>query len=241
MRHLISIIILFALSSCSRAHEILTYADYGCGEMGFIDTKGKWIVEPKYQNGYQFSERCAAVFTGYLDTPSNKWGYIDTKGHFIIKPQFDGAEPFDGGKAAVKLGKLWGIIDRSGNFITLPFSEKPLSCIFNSLNISNEPNNSIDDIKAVEVEQLSYVFKDKKGKDVFGKSWQFAGNFEDGYAIVMVANERYGVINRSGKTQIEPVHSYLSYIGKGFYGIGVMRDTIIDKKGKVIWTRTPCM
>jgi hypothetical protein len=54
-------------------------------EWGFISKEGDFIVEPQYDEAYEFCEGLAPVKTG------DKWGYIDKEGKFIIEPQFDDA------------------------------------------------------------------------------------------------------------------------------------------------------
>ena len=328
MRHYKNIIFLFILTSCSTSTEILTYAG-SCGKNGFIDTKGKWVIEKKYRSMHQFSEGLADVCTDYFDTPPNKWGYINKEGRFIIEPQFDAADRFSNGFAAVMMGKkwgyidrngkvrigcqfdfahyfhdnratvclnnLWGIIDTLGNFLFKPFSEIPVLLndteltLFQKNSLSGFINKSGDivippkykccdgfreglapvsdcsttvfinskgdtvinnadflyshgfseGVAAVQLKDMSYIFIDRNGLDIFDKTWQVANDFEDGLSIVMV-NGKYGAINHKAEIIIEPKHSYLSYIGKGFFSVGVRTDTIINKKGRVIWVNKAC-
>src|SRR5688500_5440924 len=62
---------------------------------GYIDTAGRTVIEPKYDEAKAFSGGRAAVRVG------KKWGYIDVRGELVIPAQFDAAEPFAEGLAAV--------------------------------------------------------------------------------------------------------------------------------------------
>ena len=81
---------------------------------GYIDTRGNWIIPPKFMAATDFSSGLAAVRVGEL------WGYVDRQGELAIKPQFDGARDFHDDRAAVRKGDRYGYIDRSGNLV-VPF------------------------------------------------------------------------------------------------------------------------
>lgn len=81
------------------------------GKWGFIDKRGKLVIEPAFEAATGFSEGFAAVKSDSL------WGYIDKKGKLTIEPRFTLADPFMGGLAYVNLGKRWGYIDKTGKVI----------------------------------------------------------------------------------------------------------------------------
>lgn len=56
---------------------------------GFINTKGKVIVEPIWDQAMDFSEGRAAVAKG--DYENAKWGFIDPTGKVVIEPKYDSA------------------------------------------------------------------------------------------------------------------------------------------------------
>lgn len=55
---------------------------------GYIDTKGKVLLPPKWNAGEKFSEGLAVVLGS-----DYKWGVIDTKGNYIVKPKHDQIVP----------------------------------------------------------------------------------------------------------------------------------------------------
>lgn len=55
---------------------------------GYIDTKGKVLLPPKWNAGEKFSEGLAVVLGS-----DYKWGVIDTEGNYIVKPKHDQIVP----------------------------------------------------------------------------------------------------------------------------------------------------
>jgi len=78
-------------------------------KIGFIDSKGNWIVEPVYDKVRSFKNGLAPV------CKEKKWGYIDLTGKVVIPLKYRDAELFSNdGLAPVKSSKLWGFIDKEG-------------------------------------------------------------------------------------------------------------------------------
>jgi hypothetical protein len=78
-------------------------------QWGYIDKSGKWVVEPQFDDAFNFSEGLGGV------SVSGKWGYIDARGKFAVNPQFDAAFNFDCGAAPVRTGANWTLIDAKGD------------------------------------------------------------------------------------------------------------------------------
>jgi len=85
------------------------------GRLGYIDAKGKVVIEPQFEGGTSFSEGLACVRVKGL------FGYIDKTGKFAIPPRFKYPNDFSKGLAGVPLGaKGWGFIDRKGKVVIPP-------------------------------------------------------------------------------------------------------------------------
>lgn len=82
------------------------------GMYGYMGYKKKIIIEPVFEDVYQFSEHLAAVKS------KNLWGYIDTTGDWIIKPQFVKAETFKNGVATVQKDGVNYLINTEGTCVT---------------------------------------------------------------------------------------------------------------------------
>jgi len=67
------------------------------GKCGFVNTKGKFVIEPQYDGADDFHEGLAAV------RMRDKSGYINESGKLVIKAEYEEAGWFSGGLAPVKL------------------------------------------------------------------------------------------------------------------------------------------
>ncbi len=89
------------------------------GKWGYADSRGKFIIPPKFESASPFSDGLALVSVW------NKFGFINEKGFPVLKPQYDAARSFSEGLAAVMVvdlnnEKKWGFIDKTGRFVISP-------------------------------------------------------------------------------------------------------------------------
>ncbi len=93
-------------------------------KVGYMDLKGKYVVQPKYDMGFAFKGKRARVAVGsyqdmldfkYLETC--KYGFIDEKGNEVIKAEYDWAGDFGDGIAPVAKNGRFFFIDTDGNKI----------------------------------------------------------------------------------------------------------------------------
>lgn len=112
------------------------------GKWGYKDNKGNQIINPVYDEAFNFAEDLACVEKdsklGYINkkgelvidfiydcassfaeglacvTKDNKTGYIDKEGKTVIDFNFEKATPFSEGKALVKQDQKWGILQKDG-------------------------------------------------------------------------------------------------------------------------------
>ena len=78
---------------------------------GYIDEAGKEIVEPKYDDAWNFREGLAKV------EKDGKLGFIDKAGNEIIEPKYDDVDEFKEGIARVKKDGKYSIIDKKGEIV----------------------------------------------------------------------------------------------------------------------------
>ena len=69
-----------------------------------MDSSGRIVAEPVFDNAWTFSDGLAMVVIG------KKWGFIDRNGQFAVEPVFDDVFWFSGGLARVNAGEKWGLI-----------------------------------------------------------------------------------------------------------------------------------
>ncbi len=120
------------------------------GRSGFIDTEGKFVINPIYKSALPFSgeytsaltdddemqiiDRTGKILQRFEDSDEpglvgedligfkddGKWGYMDLEGEVVIEPQFKNAFPFRYGVAVVKIERKYGLIDKTGKIIVTP-------------------------------------------------------------------------------------------------------------------------
>jgi hypothetical protein len=83
------------------------------GKFGCIDTSGRIVVLPRYDDIYKFS------YNGLASVKLNgKWGYVNTEGKVVAQPQFDKTYRFaNDGLAVVVLNGKYGYIDSNGRMV----------------------------------------------------------------------------------------------------------------------------
>jgi hypothetical protein len=147
-----------------------------CGT-GFIDTSGRFAIQPHFESARDFKDGLAAVRVHY------RWGFIDKTGSTVVNPQFEEAQSFSEGLAAVKQGGKWGFIDRTGKVVIQPrFKEvEPFS---DSLAI------------AFEGERPFYI--DRGGDVAIPGPFLEATPFVHGIAAVLVGLNHVQYINKNG-------------------------------------------
>jgi hypothetical protein len=173
---------------------------YKYGKYGFIDSTGKIITAPVYDDARPFSNGLAAVRHGYM------WGYIDKTGKEVVPLVYASAEDFsvEGlacvGTAPKRTGnddadiameyendaaRYYGFIDKKGNWAIKPqFTE--------AKSFSN----------GLAVVSLNYAksgYIDKSGKFVIPPKYNYAGDFEYGFALVRINMFDPVFIDKTGK------------------------------------------
>jgi hypothetical protein len=92
------------------------------GKWGYIDIDGNMVIEPRFDEAYEFSEGLAGV------NINGKYGYIDDKGNVAIEARWDSYSmdsSFKEGMAVVELDGSYGYIDKSGDVVVEPQFDDP--------------------------------------------------------------------------------------------------------------------
>lgn len=216
------------------------------GKWGFIDTSGKFVIKPQFDEAGPFSEGLATVrLWDQSKASSHKTGFIDRSGKVVIKPVFDVAQRFSEGLAAVGTRRgtddyQFGFIDKTGMMIIKPRFDWTYSFE--------------EGMAAVRVSE-KWGFIDKTGKMLIKPRFDKAEGFSDGFAAVAVKG-KWGFIDNTGKFVIEPrfneagsFRNGLAFVKISGYDAYEIVDVIghfdregkwgyIDKTGKYIWEPT---
>jgi hypothetical protein len=164
---------------------------------GFINTKGKQVIEPKYWDLGQF---CEGLACARLDS-TTEFGYLKPDGNWGIPPAFRGASDFSDGLAAVLcsvrlftndgrsyLDRHWGFINKTGKTVIKPQFYKVYPF-----------NGGLACVVKKENGQEKYGVIDKKGNFIIPPKYQFVGSrFINGITSAKIDN-KWGLLDKTGK------------------------------------------
>lgn len=222
------------------------------GKYGYVDTKGRIVIEPQYDYAYDFSEGLAMVAGEDL-----KCGYINKQGEIVIPFSFD-SDPIDGynyqgfsnGMAGVYIKGKYGFINKNGDYVIEPRFEYI---------------RGFSDGVALVCENGLYGYIDETGEYAIEPQFGHAASFQDGYAYARLPeegdtesgfrnydNSGYGFIDKSGKFVTDTNLLYEDGGGYTFlvewvtgFDNGLARVAVMDgnasvmaymnKKGETVW------
>jgi len=210
------------------------------GKLGYVDSRGRFIIPPKFDEATPFSEEVAAVKICSKDglpypltrsTVLCLWGYIDKTGAYTIAPKYIAAFPFINGVARYWTGPWttidkYGIIDKNGREILGPTFDSISTDFFEGL----APFRIGD--------KWGYV--DTKGEIVISARFASADRFSEGLAPVAEKNKYnvfiWGFIDRSGKLIIPPRFSSVGRFSESLAKFGDFNGKygFVDTSGKVV-------
>ena len=232
--------VLFSLNNVSwvsNYHEGFAKITIPSGEMGYINSTGQIVLEPKYKLAGNFSEGLAYVIlnkqSGYINKQGDfiiltrpdfayefhdnmvvnnqngaRYGFLDQKGNVTIPYQFDVASEFKEGFACVRNG-LYGYIDKNGDYIINPQFDKA---------------NSFSNGMALVRSKGKYGYIDTKGNQAISFQFENGCDFIGDYAFVQDSSGKYGLIRKDGSYSISPQFSLVKKSGEVVDCIGAQSD-----------------
>lgn len=191
---------------------------------GYINQKGEYIIEPKFDVAFPFVGNYAVVAI------NQQYGYINKQGEFIIDPKFYRANYFQNGLAKIiikdeKSGeKREGFIDKDGKFIIPP-----------SFGIGCAKDFS-EGLAAVTLDGKKWGFINTDGKMVIPAKFENATAFSEGLAKVKF-NGKYGFIDKTGNWVIKPKYDNVSNFKNGIASVYQKNERMgyIDKNEQFVW------
>lgn len=201
-------------------------------EYALIGLDGKVI----YTYSYPFVGSLGEGLLSFKQTENGKLGYIDINGTIVINPQFTGAQAFNGGRAIVNIGEdftdLYGLIDKSGNYIIKPE--------YNSISFLGEERLSIGRYLDKERPYIGqkYAIADTNGTFLTDYIYSSVENYNMG--VASATNDRYTFfIDKSGKIVKDlPILSgsgTLTIDGNLIRALVDMRTSYFNKKSQLVW------
>ena len=182
---------------------------------GFINKKGKLVIEANFQDVGNFQEGLCAIKN------NNLWGFINKKGTIVIQAKYKTVWAFKNGFARVLNNKnLIGFINKEGKEIIKPQYDNA--------------NDFVNDLAVIE-ENGKFNYINKSNKKLYLENFFYADDFRGNRAIVET-EKGYGLITREEDFQIEPEYDELRWASnygliafrkKGKWGIMKMDSTIL--------------
>ena len=197
------------------------------GKHGYIDSSGKIVIRPQFDEAWGFSEGLAPVLVG------DKWGFIDKTGTIVIAPQFFEVMPFKEGLAIVgaffKSGPInarvgnYGYIDHTGHFAIAP----QFAVAFGFSN----------GLARIQTEDYKDGYIDKSGKVVFWDK-RLTEDFSDNLALFKtnsnMPDSRTGYLDLTGHEAIAPTFDWGKSFSEGLACVSQNKKSgFIDTKGNV--------
>jgi hypothetical protein len=195
-----------------------------------INTKGERLGTKTFSSPLHFSEGLAEF------RENSKTGYVDLNGNVAIEPGDFLGGPFGNGLAAITLKKGYAFIDKTGK-IALPGPYEQTDGFrsgYARIRVKNKEalidtkgkyflppkyfavSSFTEGLAGVKTSSKAAGFVDETGKMVIQPKWHFAMPFENGYSVVVV-NDRFGVINKSGETVIPIEYSDIGQRRSGIF------------------------
>ncbi len=165
---------------------------------------------------------------------NGKWGFINRSGKIVIEPQFEYAAEFSENLAWVQNGKMWSIVDRSGQVTDTQF---PVDKETVPQPFSGGLSRIAKSVLGGGYFDFSAGFVDRTGKMVIVNAFPKVGDFKEGLARFEGKNSGYGFIDTSGKTVIEPQFSRTENFSEGVAAVQTStggKFGFIDKTGKFV-------
>jgi hypothetical protein len=187
-------------------------------KIGFINEEGKLISKSKFNNPPSyFHEGFATVKIGNFRKGKEKNGVIDTKGEITIFDSVSYINDFSEGLASFEKNKLYGYIDKS-----LKIAIEP------KFNYAGKFSDGLARVTGLDG---SDYYIDKTGKKVLDID---GSDFSEGFAFIK-SDRKYGFINKSGETVIQPQFDFATFFYEGLVAVEIDdKWGFVDSNGKTI-------
>jgi hypothetical protein len=204
------------------------------GKLGYIDSTGKVVIEPKFEyHPFFYEDEFPHISEGLVAFEKDSlFGFFDTLGNVVIEPHFTYACDFVNGFARVNVGGMvddygdgwlgvfggkWGYINKKGSFIFVPQMEDDYEGIGQCVDDFTENRAGV----TVYIDHKANTgFIDTLGDYLILPQFNYASSFNNGYARVVVGSThleensldggKWGTIDKNGKYIIKPQFDYLS-------------------------------
>ena len=173
------------------------YINQDGARYGYIDKTGRWVIQPTFFLAHSFSGGKAAVSSGRFQGSS----YIDKTGKRMIPPKYNGREveflqyTFSEGSIVVSIDQgeyastLYSYLNKEGDFIVKPRA-------------GEKPRGFSEGLSA-----FAGGYIDKTGRWIIQPDFDWANNFSDGLALVVIDGKSGYIRNPLQQQQVDPFSS----------------------------------
>lgn len=140
------------------------------------------------------------------DPATGLYGYLNDLGVWAIPPRYQSASAFnDAGVACVRFGNRYGAINRM-NQVVVDFNFRDWSIAQSAIqSLSKGRSQGLDLWLEQDAATGLHGFLDCRGEWFIAPQYTGGYNFNDrGFAVVAVAEGRWGAINRRGEMAVQP-------------------------------------
>lgn len=154
------------------------------GKWGYIDTKGKLVIDYQFNGAFNFNGKLAPVRIG------DKFGFIDKTGKVVIKAAYDTASEFENGVTGVWKGNKYYCVTSDGK-VKDEAASKNSNFIF---------VDGISPVKVIKKSDIIYYwgYIKEDGSWLLQPELEFASVFNNGEGY-FYKNNKLGYVNKSGE------------------------------------------
>ncbi|MGN9808792.1 WG repeat-containing protein [Micromonospora sp. BQ11] len=192
---------------------------------GYADADGEMVVPGRYAEAQPFRDGVAWV----RPVDDDRWALIDLAGETVLPPTYRVVRPFSDGLAWVSQGEHggWGAVDTTGELAVPPGFAEVRPFRRGLAAVRREGWGAVDRTGRIVVPTRYHGFA-----TTLADGRYVDGFTEEGLAVVDVAGRR-GVVDRTGKLLVPPVHPVLVVHPVAFLaGDGAGRWGALDRQGQ---------
>ena len=171
------------------------------GKLGFVDSNGKVVVSPKYDDISRPNSE-----NGLMKVQLNgKYGFINSAGKEVVNPKYDyiSSYPRDG-FIEVQLNDKYGAINNAGREVIPP-----------KYDYISGPDSETGVVKVQSGDKYGMI--DKNGKVVLAVQYESISDFNNGL-YKLTKGKKYGVANRVGKIIVPVTYDDVSILSRMGWG-----------------------
>ncbi|MGL5380598.1 WG repeat-containing protein [Clostridium sp.] len=171
-------------------------------EYGYINSKGGFVIKPRFSNAYDFNEHKIAIVC-----ENNYFGAININGSYAIPPIYNYIDDFHEGRAVYTKNNTMGVISENGTVIT-----KRNYSFISSYSDSRAVVSIID-----KAGNSLYGYIDLNGNEVIPPKYKQATDFKYQHALIQDNDDLYKVIDSNGNVSNTFPYKYVGNFGEGLY------------------------